>query len=128
VGSSPPAESDGVGEGVSDGVGVGVGLGVGVGVGVGDGDVLGDGFELGFGDGLQLGVGLGVGLEAPPVGIGFPLPVRPEPWPPFVVCDGFDSIEFAACWICRGSPDRAKPPATATATTAAMARAGRSHA
>ena len=128
MGSLPLALSDGDGDGDGLGDGDGDGRGDGDGLGDGDGDVLADGFALGFGDGVQLAVGLGVGLEAPPVGIGFPLPVRPEPWPPFVVCDGFDSIEFAACWIWRGSPDRAKPPATATATTAAMARAGRSHA
>jgi hypothetical protein len=128
VGSSPPAESDGEGDGDGLGEGDGDGLGEGDGDGLGEGDVLGDGDALCFGDGVQLADGRGVGLEAAPVGIGFPLPATLEPWPPFVVCDGFDSIEFAACWIWRGSPDRAKPPATATATTAAMARAGRSHA
>jgi len=128
VGLSAPEESDGDGDGDGLGDGDGDGLGDGDGDGLGDGD--GDGLDdaLGFGDGVQLGRGLGVGLEAPPVGLGFALPATLGPWPFFVVCDGFDSIEFAACWIWRGSPDRAKPPATATATTAAMARAGRSHA
>ena len=120
VGLSPLPESDGDGDGD--------GLGDGDGDGLGEGDVLGNGDELCFGDGVQLADGRGVGLEAAPVGLGLPLPATLGPWPPFVVCDGLDSIEFAACWIWRGSPDRAKPPATATATTAAMARAGRSHA
>ena len=129
VGSSPLALSDGVGDGETDGEGDGDTLGEGDGDGVGDGDVLGNGAALCFRDGEQLGDGFGVGLTTPDVGIGLlPLPVTLGPCPCFVVCDGFDSIDDAACWIWRGSPDRAKPPATATATTAAITSAGRSHA
>ena len=128
-GSSPLALSDGVGEGETLGVGDGDTLGDGDGDAVGDGETLGDGDALCFGDGEQLAVGFGVGLTKPGVGNGLlPWPATLEPWPCFVVCDGFDSIDDAACWIVRGSPDRAKPPATATTTTAAITRAGRSHA
>jgi hypothetical protein len=91
---------------------------------------------LGFAFGLQLDVGDG---EAPflPLGPGdgwgcVPLPVTPElcvppplllaVWPP-------DEKTFSPDWeITLSRPDRAKPPTTATRTTAAMAMAGRTHA
>ena len=133
VGLRPPPVSLGDGVGA---VGVGVGLvveadGVGDGddwLGVGDGLVLGDG--LVFGDGEQDAEGLADAPCLPGVGDGVcvPEPVRPELCPVLVLCAGFDRIEFAACWIWRGRPESAKPPAIATSTTAAMASAGRSHA
>ena len=127
VGASVLSEGDGDGE--TDGEGEGDTLGDTLGDGVGDGDVLGDGDALCFRDGEQLADGFGVGLTNPGVGIGLlPLPVTLGPWPCFAVCAGFDSIDDAACWIVRGSPERAKPPATATTTTAAITRAGLSHA
>jgi len=91
---------------------------------------------VGFAVGVQLEVGVGeppfLPLGPGDVGMGVPPPFTPEVcvppplllavWPPD------EKTDDAACEIWLSRPDRAKPPTTATRTTAAMATAGRTHA
>jgi hypothetical protein len=132
-GLSPPSETVGVGVGVV-GVGVGVvGVGVGV-VGVGVGLVsagVGVGDGVGLGDGEQLAEGLGDAAWLPELGVGMgcPLPFTRGGCPPLrAPWVGLSKMDSPTCEIWCGSPARAKLPTTTTATTAAMARAGLSHA
>ena len=140
-----PPVSDGDGDGLGDGDGDGLGDGDGDGDGHGDGLGLGEGLVLGlaeafadrgqlearFADREQLAEGLGDAPRLPElwVGMGWPLPFSlcPCPW----LCELWAGLPktFPTCEIIPlGTPVRAKLPTTTTATTAAMARAGLSHA
>jgi hypothetical protein len=133
---SPP-ELVGVGEAVglgdTDGVGLGVVVGVVVGVGVGFGVTVGDDVPWGWADGEHDGDGVACSRclwpPVPPGPMVFPEPVTFDPCPPppgALVWLGSRDAATREIWC--GNPVSAKPPATATRITAAMAIAGLSQA
>jgi hypothetical protein len=101
-----------------DGVAVGLGFGLAFAFGV---QVAAGAGEVPF---LPLGPDAGCGCVPPP----FTFELCPPPPLPLAVWPPDEKTFSPDCEITLSRPDRAKPPTTATRTTAAMAMAGRTQA